>query len=365
MFDSIFKSTANKPVTYQSINSDLTTGPPEILISYTNKTNEMEKSKIHLELYTKLNTGPIEKFDKILRIYDDEVVLDMIVSYINEPVIKSNLRNIFPLTKSPIIFKFIKANIPVHIIEQVADRININCLNKDKRTCLYYVTRGGYLLELLSSNKLNFDINYIDPHSHTFLRNFFLCDKNAYENGQIEKIMKIMMERKYNFNQLCNGMSLLDTVCVCKHISARNNIMSIPECDITLTILWIYALIHDNPVRHIGSASIHIIPNRSDYESFLNKIISKYARSYATADQDIVLIMSMLQLCNNEKLIQMINYKNTEGNTVAHIAAIYHLDRVLRFIKLDPNTKYEFDKNLDGKSIKDLYMENDMSNIFG
>lgn len=142
-----------------------------------------------------------------------------------------------------------------------------------------------------------------------------------------------------------------------------NAILSMDAYDITNTTLWLYTLICSHRIEDIRFTISAIIAGRSDYESFLNKIMCKYGRSYANSDTHMVLIMSILQLRNDEKLIKMILYKNNMENTVAHIAAIYHLDRTLRFIKSHPSPKIVFEANIDGNKIKDLYEKNSMLNI--
>jgi hypothetical protein len=93
----------------------------------------------------------------------------------------------------------------------------------------------------------------------------------------------------------------------------------------------------------------------------LNKIINSYF--YASADADILLIMNLIRLLNNEKLVELIMYKNADSNTILHVAVIYHFDRIIQFILLSLRINLRFDKNIDDKTPAELYTENSIVHI--
>jgi len=349
-------------------NTVSTTSNPLISLTKTMSVKEINEIYSQLSLEIKNCKSDPEKLKAVTKKYSDDILFGIIERQSSEPHIRSNLCHILPRDPKHLIFTLVKATTPVDIIEQVADKININYLGDNGDTCLWRVNDIYYLINLLSSKKLNFDINHVNKSNRTMLENIF-SKKYSMTTNQLQKLIDIVTEKKYDFKKIHSDISLLDIICLVNttDINIIRTVACIKEYDVASTTLWLYTLIHsysiDN-VRYIVSAIVHC---RSDYESFLNKIMSTYAWSYATADADMLLLMTLIRSLNNkkltEKLTEIIMYQNDMGNTVAHIASTYHLDRLLRFIMTYPDTKFVFDKNKDGKTPKDLYLENSILNI--
>lgn len=339
------------------------------LISWMADMTVKEKNKVCEELFTELkyyNTfkeikyyDTLKEIKKILEDYDDEIIIDTVNMYAGDEIIMDILVDILPMTKikTNIIINLVKVQTRIIKIESLVDRIDINAIDENGNICLRFAFDEKYLIELLSSTKLNFDVNLKNADGWTFYHKFLSENKGA-SHSDFNKIRNILLEKNYNFNVLYNSYSLLDVICIygnC-HFTAMKSLLSLESYDITSTILWIYYMIR---FKRIGELIMlkNIVSNRPDKESFLNNIISKY--TYASADSDILLLMNLID--NEMELNKMILYKNSEGNTIMHIACEYHLKRVIRFIAKDK--KYTFEPNLSGKTPKDLYEENNIINL--
>ena len=354
----------------QLLYSDENPSKPIALIGWMEGMTLEDKTAICEELYLKIRSQwTLEAIKKIIQNYDQEVVVDMINSYINDKMIQTHLCHILPQTTGPIILHMVKYKVPVEIIESVVDRININYVGSDTNTCLWEATRNGdYLFKLLSSKKLNFDINHLNECNHTFFTNNFnghrKTDFTHSQNALLIKIIKILQEKKYNFNTITNNSeSLLDMIFACQKTADMQivvDIVSMEEYNPLSTTHWLHILIKSYSMGYI-KIIVNCIIMRTNYGSSLNKIMCEYAGSYATSDVDMLSIIKLMQLFDNEKLTEMIIYANDMGDTVAHIASKYHLDRTLRFIMTD--TVHLFGKNLLGYTPFDLYEEYSMNNI--
>ncbi len=322
------------------------------------------KDTIINELINKLIGKSPSAIEKIIASYGDLVLIDMIIVYIKNDIIIKNLSHIMPKTDINIIFNLVKAEIPVETIENLSDRININATSNDNDTCLYRVTNMKYLIKLLSSNKLDFDLNHRNQNGLTFYR--YHLTKSNMNAANFKEITNILAKKNYVFDADPAKLSILDIIVLTKREDHMCDIITIEQFDITRTILWLHLLIRQDTHNDFRNLLIKIL-NRTDYESFLYKIMHKYAYEYAHADKHIIYIMTLFKEINRHKLIKMIEYQNDKGNTIVHTAASYHLDRIIRFVTSEPclesSLEKIFNKNVDGKTPLDLYVDNSVPNI--
>lgn len=363
MLESFTKLLKPDPIDYKPINSEPDNIETKLdsLIYWTDKTSSREKENICFDLHTKIKACNYcqEKIKLLIENYSDDILFETIKLYIGESHIRYNILFLVPKNAKHLIFILIKGMIPIGSIEAVSEKININFIGDNNETCLFRITDADYLINILASNKLKFDLNHTNKNKRTFFTEIFTKKMNMTVK-QSKMLIDILIKLKYDFNQIHIDVSLLDIICLSNitNINLIKNIIIIPDLDITMTTLWLYTLIHSYPLNYLRSLLSFII-SRSDYKSFLNKIINSYF--YATVDADILLIMNLVWLLNNEKLIKMITYKNSDENTVLHIASMYRLKKVIRFIKLMPNLIFE--KNTNGKTPYDLYVNSSIDNI--
>lgn len=328
-----------------------------ILISWNKDITEDGKKLICHELYLKIHNDP-SKVQSILKNYDYDIIIRMCRYHIFTETIQRLLKDILPTTDASIIFDMIKFEIPINIIESVADRININHLDKHNKTCLFYVTNMEYLLNLLSSKILNFDINHVNDNSLTFFTNI-LYAQSKLDSSIIVKMIKTLVKKGYNFNQNFYRQSILDILFLNDNqpnIDIITELISIKEYNPLSTIFWFDAFFRSFKE---GSKRLLIMTfmERSDSESWLNRLMRCYIGSYATAEADILWIMSTIfTSINEQKLKEMVNYTNEYGDAVIHIASIYQLDSIIRFLKfkLDINS---YEPNSAGQTPNYLYTQ--------
>lgn len=333
--------------------------PPKAIIGWMTGMTIKEKKELAQDIYSKIKGESLETIKNILKNYEDNIIVDMIGRYIDQNIIKRILSDILPYTDQSIIYRMTNTQLPVDKIESVSDRININYLYKENCTCLFYITDMEYLISLLSSEKLNFDINHINKFHNTFLTTIFTNERKI-TNVQFKTIMDILIRKKYDFTKIYIGASLLDIICLSSscNINIIIDTMCIPNYDITVTTLWLYTLIKSLSVNHMRIIISYIL-TRQDHKSFLNTIMNSYF--YASAETDILFIMNLIKSMNNTTLSEMITYKNTDGNTILHIASMHRLKKTIRFIKRIPNLIFE--KNIDGKTPYDLYIDSSVEKI--
>ena len=179
---------------------------------------------------------------------------------------------------------------------------------------------------------------------------------------QCKNILDILVTKNFNFKHLSCGLSILDRACINTTYITNTNwswikyLTRIEEYDVSSSVAWLHTIIHKYTTNYIYIIIINNILARSDYISFLNRIIYNYGRVYASADEDMLFIINMIGNADESILIKMIMYKNDEGNTIAHIAAMYHLDRTLRFIITHPNKTIAFEPNNNNETVRNLYI---------
>jgi len=328
------------------------------------KLSEQEKKDILYILYRKITHAHKSEIKGIVKEYDDDMIFDFIKIHntINFKMIFEDI--IYYVTKYPddMIMICVKNNIPIKVIETLAHKININYMDEKKETCLWKLqTNIDYLIGLLSSKLLNFDVNHKNVTNNTFI-----CDYLELKilNSYFIKIMYILIEKNYDFNNILNGISILDKALLYNtDVSLIEILVRNTNQNITMYTLWLHILINKYDTKTLLTIII-IILKRPDYKIFLNEIMSKYTTLYGTSDNDMLLVMSIILHKEPNKLAEMLSYTNNYGNNILHIASSNHLDKSIRFIMKD-NTfgKTLLIRNSDGKMPKDLYLDNDMLNL--
>jgi len=335
--------------------------------------SQLEKNKVYDELYKKIektiSSIPTDKsyreeisknIKKIVSNYDDDILFELINKYITRNIIWENLYDFVPSTvqnAKHMIFICVKNHVPIYIIEKLVNKIDINFIGDNGCTCLFRVTDLDYLIRLLSSKVLNFNINHINKDGYTFLS---WISKGILDNKKTEQLISILVEKGYDFNRLYCSESLLDFACLqSKTITHMiTSLINNAKYDITLTTLWFYIIINEYSVVDLRNVIIGIL-SCPDYKSFLNKIMNKY--TYGTADNDMLLVMNLIEHTNAKKLVEMVKYKNDEGNNFLHIASFHHLDKCIRYLTTDNNFKVAnsidelLEKNNNGDTPLNLY----------
>jgi hypothetical protein len=326
-----------------------------------NDLNETEKIDKVNELFFKISDEMAsERVINIVKNYEDATIFDLLRRFTYKKKFLDFLHKIkeFP---NDMIFICIKHNACITYIESISHKININYVNENKNTCLWNISDMSYLIKLLSSKKLHFDINHLNSHKNTFVSNVI---QYKMHTDIFKKIIDLLITKGFDFNSRMNGFCLLDKVLFCelpvdKILLLLKNI----DCNITTPTLWLNMLINKYNTKDLAFILINLI-KRSDYKIFLNEIMSKYSVLYESADKDMLLIMSIILHADKDKLIDMITYVNYNGDNILHIASANHLDRTIRFImKAKEFSKPLLIKNNDGKYPRDLYVDNDMVNL--
>lgn len=307
----------------------------------------------------------IQTILNIVSKYDDDVLHNFIIKYIGKSlVIKNYLYDFCPrtiTTAKNLVFTCVKYSVSVQVIESLVNKMDINYRDNND-TCLYRATDIDYLISLLSSEILKFDVNNVNKNYHTFLSTWL------FKNGEISKMDKLIdvaEKRGYDFNISLNNEYFLDYMCI-SPITTTNQIKKLvgnPKCDITLSSMWLYNIIkHKDPldIRNI----LCIIVSRPDCNSFLNKIMGNYV--YGSGDEDMLLVINIILLISVPKLKSMVTYKNPQGNNVLHIASMYHYDKCIRFMCTHPNLKtlnIISEKNNDSDTPSNLYQKNSIESL--
>lgn len=321
------------------------------------------KQKIVDELYQKINTSVSMKNVKdTIKNYDDEIIIDMCMSHISKKWMQNWIRHVLPTTDRPIIFTMVKNNVPIDIIEGIVDKINLDCVI-DNKTCLWETNNCHYILELLQSKKLNFNINHIDDNRMTFFANLIATNPSDACDDIIQ-IMKILIERGYNFNLTYRWfMSLLDILFSNSELPGIKLIQEIIIlCDISSSTLWLNKLLNCGNFQYICHI-LNDITNQYD-KNILIKTAIKYIGSYSTADNDmLILLTAMRSICADNILRLMLGFTDDEGNTFSHLAALFHLEQTMRFLKLILKIDHTSIKNNANDTPLDLFHKGSIINI--
>jgi hypothetical protein len=216
---------------------------------------------------------------------------------------------------------------------------------------------------LLESKNLKFDVNYKPDNNHNILT--YICSRVSHGYA-LENIVKILRKKEYNFNNYYQ-FTILDRTCSqpVHDIEKIKLLLSISEYDITISVLWLYALIQNCNLIDLSIIVCNGIVKRPDFLMFLNNILEKYAKSYKSVEKDIMLVMNLIGTNNKKKLIEMVQYSNNEGNNILHIASMFHLDGIIRNIMMDDdfNKDVLLVKNKGGLTPYNLYDKYDVKNL--
>lgn len=372
MFDFLkSQPSINSDVTYELLNDEdpsTDTNPNNKLITTVGLSAD-KKMDIYKELSEKLKNAENTtsktydirynitslKIQEIVTKYSDDVLFETIRIHINSNrIITEYLHEIVPKTiknAKYMIFICVKNHVPVRMIEKLIDKIDIHYIVDHGDTCLYRVTEINYLIELLSSKVLNFDVNHINNRKKTFLIDW--TNKNISDD-KIVKLIRILIDKKYNFNTLVSGLSLLDFACLLSDnmIYIIYRLIENSFYDITITTMWLHILIHKFDIKYLQYIVDSLIAERPDYKSLMNKIMNNYP-----SDDDMLLVMTLLKTDKKNKLLDMITYTNDTGNNLLHIASFNHLDKCIRFIMTMKSEICDAieKKNNDGDTPYDLY----------
>lgn len=321
-----------------------------------------------------INMRTSECVKEFARMYDDEIIFDVIRNYWNDvgkvknykwrvhnKIMISCLISNVDCLPVDMIDLFVKCESNVVQIEKWAHMMDVNYVNHLGKTCLWSSNNIYYVIELLKSKVLNFNVNHLDNEKNTFINNFLTENYDALD---IERLFDVVALRGYNFNMVHAGFTLLDKACVKKlNISVVSCIVKNKLYDVTISSIWLYGLFR-NYTTHNIIVVLYSISKRDDYAMFLSRVMAQYARLYPTADDDMLLVMSLLLHRYKNELVNMMMYVDEFGNNLLHIASMNRLDKVIRFIM----SNVEFGKSLlvkNGYGLypKDLYVQSDVMNL--
>lgn len=365
-------SVTQSNVQYKEIKLDdveIPTLPKKIRISL-NGLNKMQQGKLINELLDKIAfrgtmkiTQP--KMDELLECYEDDALYEATKTCLNSPSNWWLAHRMVPKTiegSKDLIFFFVKNKLCINMIEDASNQIDVNYVNNNGETCLWDVSDIGYLIDLLSSEKLNFDVNILNKNLQTFMWNFALSFDNRPRDKCLQ-LMKILKKKKYIVDTpLINAMMVYCNEC--NHMIY--NMLKNSGYDITSSTLWLNILINKYDIKWILAIVKGIILTHVDHKMIFNRIMVKYSSCYATADADMLTIMNSIKIYNMAKLLSMITYTNEKGNNLLHVAASYHLEKCMRFIiefANENNIDLLSIKNNDGKLPYNLYTENSIQHL--
>ncbi len=352
-FTNLTRKNQLEMVALQPINGDYKT--ENVILQSIN--GDLKKEKINKIQYTIL-----EFHNKLILLKDDKIrnyvkycengIFKTIDKYGDDPFYRENLNDIlFHIKDCPIetIMYFVKCKAYVKDIEKY--NIDINYKNNNGFTCLWYVKDVDYLVELLS---LKFNVNHLANNGDTFLCPYVRNNMTTYNEWY--KLLKVL--NNYDFNMIFNGFTLLDVACYYK-LDVQIIILLMNKCNILTSSIWLYNIINCYDLKSVT----FVILNIKDV-FFLNQMMDRYSLLYPTADNDMLLIISILMHRYKNELINMITYVDDNGNNLLHIASKRHLDKVIRFIMSDLEFgKSLMVKNKDGYGPKKLYFMNDVLNL--
>lgn len=240
------------------------------------------------------------------------------------------------------------------IVEGYDDRIIYSLI------CQYL--NGSLIEKLLESKHLKFNVNFIPDKGHSILN--FIIGKQM-NNQTFKNIVTILQTKNFNFNANLD-FTILDRLCSqVSEIDKLKAIISLKEYDITASVLWLYALIHKYGLIDLSILVCNVIAVRPDAVMFLNKILGKYAKSYKSVEKDIMMVMDLIATSRKNILIDMVNYVNDDGNNILHIASMFHLDGIIRFVMMDDDFNKDglLVKNKGGMTPYNLYDKYDVKNL--
>lgn len=342
------------------------------VINFAEKTEKPKEPKFHefLSLCRKhVNDKEIDEF--VFRNYTKNVILPYL-SY-NTDEILTHHKIVLPIIIAlhpEIIFNLATRDHFNIFFPTIAKKINGNLVDSHNQTFMFYIQKFNNITTVLRSD-LDFNVNHTCKSGMTFLTSYLRY--NTLTRYQYYELLPLLQERNYNFNNVStmnrsifSAISNLNTGTIDHEI--LKDLLNMPEIDVTIELTWLKLIIDNYGKSYNANAefcnAMLIISIRNDYASFLFKLITKYI--YYLTEEDFLKIILTFESKARGKLINMLQFKDDNGNTFIHVAARHRYKKILNLtLNLTSLDNIKIGKNNDNKYPLDLYLENKLETRLG
>lgn len=325
---------------------------------------ESEMMDLFYSYKNSLYTGQLGAFKKVYEEYDTKSFFYFFVkyfSYLSENELLIIKEYIPENHKLPYLSIFdLIPNLAYEHLYMLKDKIDLYALNKNKENILFLISNTKTLDKIIKEDK-EFNINQINVHQSNFLQ--VQLTKKDWKPNFLNDLIDTLNERDFDFNHKGNFNTLLINQLISSEIfnvRSTMKLISKPKFDVNNDYFWIHlSILKDNDFEYL-SGLLWSLLKRPDHIIFLNTLIAKY-NSLPTSEEEIIIVIRQLASISNKKIISMINYKDPNGNTVLHYAAINGYKKLIRI--LNGMFTLQIFQNNDGLTPLDLYEKHKIRNI--
>ena len=244
----------------------------------------------------------------------------------------------------------------------MAGNIDFNYLNKEKETFLFMSTMGNhldYLCKLLEKvNTIKIDI--CNNNELTFF-DMLILRKQLNNTNHTKKLIRLLEKLNYNFNRTYPSGRTFLTLLLDNITTSRDcyyEIMTLESYDIAIESEWLYLLSGSNITLH---NYVNHMFRRKNYENLVLRLYKNLINN-VWSNRFILFLKKAKQLHPN-KLIECLNYKDDNGNTLIHVMAESHDKITLQYTINCFKDRLIIKPNNDGKTPLMLYEESNFKNI--
>ena len=324
-----------------------------------------DKNKMNYKLFInacrKMNINDLTNFVNNIDDNDLNEYLSIFKNYIDTYNDEYGIVNKLLLAYPKYIFKITDSIKFKTLFPEIKQNININIEDDLKNTFIFHLDITNAILILESD--INVNVNHTNCGNSTFV---FSLSNVTKKN--ISDLIKILKKKSYNFNIVNRFNRSIFSLAFNKlDIIYQRDILvvllEIKELNLFTETTWLKLIINEIDISYTNNTCIHkifeSILKRHDYLTFMLYLIQKY--DHMDKEKHLIKLCYFISKIDKNKLNEMLQCIDTNGNTFFHFAAMFHFKDLIGINY--PILKENIKENYNGKKPIDLYKENKIKNL--
>jgi hypothetical protein len=286
---------------------------------------------------------------------------------------QANILNVMLVINPKIIFEIAYFEDFYKFLPLIFQNVKCNILNDKGQNFLFNLRNLQNVLTVLESG-LNFDVNFVDNESATFITVFmsnYICGSD-----ECFQLINLLIKKRYDFsNHNDNGAgffhisryyngydaSFIMRIRYDTLIKCINNSIGIELCLEFYQQLVFYFNKYNFSYDPDYDLTFNIVFGGVTYKKNNQAILCKIIKFYKNKNAENDIIELTMNFHNLGKLKEILEYVDENGNTVIHLAAELHYKKLL-YLLLDSVKNLVIKSNFNGKYPAQLYSESKLTN---
>ncbi len=258
--------------------------------------------------------------------YDEKLLLDFY--YYNMSSIFSDthpleyrilMADMMPINNRKCLFRLDTTNIDV--FKSVASKCNLDIIDDYGETFLFHLPIDNirYITNLITSMD-NLPLNIISKNGNTFLTR--IIEEESFWENNVQELFSILSKKGYKFTLSLSHLIMKRS----EHIDKYAMILSDDSFDLYSNLKWFRTVINTPNVYDVYILALF---KRKDYREFLYRVYCIDFIRWDNNSQDYVEFILCCFDMSDTRTIEMLTFRDSEGNTVIHKMAQNHSKRLL------------------------------------